>query len=605
MSKRARDREEYEHYNYYSRANRAARRWVKNHPEEVKPFVSAASRFDTFPDLGPSLPELWQKALSKLGPRGLNALSMLFPYFSGYGSQLAADRYVALWHGLCQETFTCRLRELEQKDGRLRILVNLQRYWQAHSGRFKKAAEEAGWDKRTIYHTFWPRAYRLMSIYVHFMVEPLRLGHRQPWQHWLSSLEFSRGFRLMDEIPPPPASIPVDNDHHPINRTRPPLPTLRDFGIDFARENNITYGPGVAYSDWLNDDYVQHRFDNLEEIDTALLRPFRPLDRMYWRSWQAEQSIRNAFTLRGGPSNWKGMRAAIPLFSLEVHKEEGYFNIPGDDAIKVEAPSTWLVNKDATLRLVARPLVQGERIAVVGKLDGMADSPGIIFRATEDTTRAARFKDTWPHTALFRAGLISWYEGGRPMRNQRLYKISLVADLIDIETIWRLAPSMMMQFDDDNMNRPLLPDNIATRPDEFPAWRDATDADKAEYELMLYSMAASQSFGTYALARPIDHLRDANTHYGAKHLFPGLGMVFQLGWLPYERFSELKPSSRLATPNQGMFGKRVAFTLEELLSDDWAQYDEQFDELLKHVHDDDGQFHYVPYYFSRPVEGTQ
>lgn len=69
----------------------------------------------------------------------------------------------------------------------------------------------------------------------------------------------------------------------------------------------------------------------------------------------------------------------------------------------------------------------------------------------------------------------------------------------------------------------------------------------------------------------------------AKNVQPGIMMLFQLGWLPYERFQKLHPASLDEHFSKRMKNGRSALTLDELLSTDWDGYNEEWDDLLKTV----------------------
>lgn len=75
-----------------------------------------------------------------------------------------------------------------------RMLINLNAHWLANYEAYLKRAREARFAKFTIYQTYWPRAYRAISLFFHLLLFPLRIRAR-----WATLITFHETFEFSND----------------------------------------------------------------------------------------------------------------------------------------------------------------------------------------------------------------------------------------------------------------------------------------------------------------------------------------------------------------------------------------------------------------------
>lgn len=571
-----------------SQSGRAAKRAAA-----VRAFDNPAAVAEALQAPPGLLPELWEQVFRNLGVRGVLAITSTTKFYTGVGNQQAAETFTRIWMHLCFETFKCRLREMEGKDGTPRILRNFYRHWEEHRKAYADRAREARYEKFTIYQAFWPRVYRATSLFFHLLLSPLRIRFR-----WARQIQFSGGLKFTDDPEAAFSDLGETEQRTQSLDARPPLPRVNDYGIDLPSE--VIHGRGVAISDYPTDVHIRHKYEALNEqlghittghsetymleLPASLLHPIR---------------APNFFTLLGEWSDEKDVALGLPLLAFDITTV-----VMGEEfrSIRVEAPQFWPANRNQLIQIdvrhpsYAQAHPGGPSCEIHGEIDGTPDSYGTVYEAVG--TWADKFAGIWAHKAVFRATLISWSQAPPHDRFLLEHRGALVADLLDIETIWRLAPGMVTDvFDEVELVVQDLGALYNANPHDFPALAGASPAELEEAALMTQSAISAADFNLYSPVAAVEEYPDISRHSACQRLQPGLMMIFQLGWLPYERFKKLAAANWSISGPEG----RAANTLDELLSTDWPGYHENYDCLLKPAPDDGGGNRKVPYYFRQPV----
>lgn len=513
---------------------------------------------------------LMEGMLRSVGHRGLLTLAKLSRAFSGTGSRKSVHRFTLMWKTLYETHFQCKLRVQHGVTGINRyyfISQNIFALWEANRKAWYKDAEAKKFPTEHIYHQFWPRAYLITAVAIHMMLQPIC------W--WLFSHRHEL-FSVFWTTPSIPTSDKrqwiihkVMSDHEGtlvLHSRSPPLPSRfeRLFGDDFPIEHDVPF-----YDDWaehaieaLITYYQQNGMDNVQDVRRAVARWG---DSLFMRTEPDSAHVRNGIALGGGPLDEQGRTAGIPLASVARKVNPVFYDVKGAFTQQID---NLPANRGIKVHLL---LTQSRKRTLEGVMRGQPEIPGTVFYITPG------FGTAWPYTAAFHGGVVQWCcatpdaddigdEASWPEAG-----LSIVADLIDVETLWRVQLGSTLHAREF---RRLLAENLG------PAWHDLAEGewtDELQHKLdqgvlMADGFLEAQRFMSETIPRRYRFNNVRPEMYMNETSF-GVGLLWQACFLPPDRFNKLR---KTAPPT----GPRPAFTLEELLHTNWLGYTPGHDPVM-------------------------
>lgn len=505
-------------------------------PEPVVPFiVNGPVWVDRLLSVRPTNNEL-VGLVKRLGLMGLALLARLSPVYSGMGNQDNARRYADLHRLLYDETFQCKLRIVEGKRGRevyYRISNNFHALWEARRQSFYEHAEAAGFQQRTIYQTFWQRAYWLTVLWLNIMCAPLAAGFAGVQKRAL----LLEDMHLVVSRPEWSGRIRVE----PYTGARPPLPPYTT--DEATSKEGIEVAVTAQYVDWDKYDAMRQLVAAIAKRTTNPPLDWDLFDRTEWA--QPHANYRLAIGGATHKSGWPFGQVAFAGSAISVRTRRA------GKIIRIYNPASWPENKGKRCILKMRTS-DDERVNAVAEFDARRTA---IFRVVTMTN--------WPHTAIFNAALVMSQSAAPWAETSEEIRASLVCDLVDIETMWR-ANLMRDGLQPEGMT------HLLTRLKRHSSWADATDEDMKDAELLCRMTLATD------IAFPGQGLRSLKLH----RLRHGLQVLALFAGLHYERYARIERQTLRTRPLPVDGAPRPARTIEELLSEGWPGYSLRHDPVM-------------------------
>lgn len=326
------------------------------------------------------------------------------------------------WRFCYFATFGCLLRRQEGKKGLATlytISLNIVKLWNKNARHYKSLAEEKNFPVDSVYRQFWPRAFLVTSVAIHMMLQPI-----VNWQ-WMT-----RPPHPLPARPQPAVAASRHRHGQPSGASdvaRSVAPHCPPCSTTVVDDPNYPFDASVSYFDEWFEDVLKEFCDSDDDRRRIIMRH----DGWHLDVIDVESGIvriRNGLALQGGRLDPRNRRAAVPLASNAFRLTLNI--IPTGNGARIYQVDTKPACRG--LRVVLHILPFPGTPVLEGVMRGDPHQPGMVFHL------AANSPESWPHTAAFRGGVVEWYRQRFGSGDTPDAGVSVVADLIDIDTLWRV-----------------------------------------------------------------------------------------------------------------------------------------------------------------------